>query len=463
MPAQFAVNLSEMNNRWRQKLTAHRKDALIGLVIFAVTLTTFLFSRVHQLADSKYSMVVSQSLLQHGSFALDHYALPRLEHFERGDYVLDGNIYQLEWVGEHLYYYLPPGSSILSVPYVALMNRFGISAVNADGTYNIEGDLKLQVVLAALLMALLASIFYFTSRLVLPRGWSAVVALGGAWGTQVWSTASRALWSDTWGIFLLGVVVWMLLADAAGKHRLRPFWLASLLSWMYFVRPTYAIPILVITIYLLVCHRRLFIWYAATGILWFAGFVAYSWHNFGQMLPNYYLASRLTFDHFGEALAGNLISPARGLLIYVPVLFFAAYLLVRYRQALAFPRLTLLALVVIVAHWIVTSGFPHWYGGHSYGPRLMTGIVPWLILLGIFGIQAMLTERESQATLKPHTLWRMQSALGAVLLLISMIINALGATAHATALWNTRPVDVDQQPDRIWDWRHPQFLAKWQK
>jgi hypothetical protein len=462
MPAQFVVNLPGMNKSWRHKISAHRRDALIGFIIFAVTLLTFLISRVHQLADSKYSMIVSQSLIEHGSFALDHYALPRLERKERGDYVLNGDIYQLEWINNHLYYYLPPGSSILSVPYVALMNVFGISAVNEDGTYNIEGDLKLQVSLAALLMAMLASIFYFTSRLVLPRGWSVLIALGSTWGTQVWSTASRALWSDTWGIFLLGVVVWMLLAEAAGKYRLRPRLLASLLAWMYFVRPTYAVPILAITVYMLVYHRRLFVWYAVTGILWLAGFIAYSWHNFGQLLPNYYVASRLTFSSFGEALAGNLISPARGLLVYVPVLFFVAYLLVRYRKSLIFPRLALLALSIIVAHWIITSGFPHWYGGHSYGPRLMTGVVPWLVLLGAFGVQAMLTECEKRVSVKRPASWRRQNALGAALLLVSMIINALGATEHATSLWNIRPVDVDQQPARIWDWRHPQFLAKWQ-
>jgi hypothetical protein len=231
---------------------------------------------------------------------------------------------------------------------------------------------------------------------------------------------------------------------------------------MYLVRPTYAIPILAITIYIAIYHRQLLLWYAVTGMVWFAGFVAYSWHNFGQLLPNYYRASRLTFNNFGEALAGNLISPARGLLIYVPVLFFVAYLLVRYRKHAAPKRLVRLALFVIVAHWIATSGFPHWYGGHSYGPRLMTGVVPWLVLLAILGVRAMLTVREERSAETPRKRWRLESALGSLLLLSSMMINALGATSHATALWNIRPVDVDQQPSRVWDWRHPQFLAKWQ-
>jgi len=450
-----------MNKSWRQRFAAHKRDALAGFFIFAVTLATFLVSRVHQVGDSHFTMLLSESLLEHRSFALDNYNLSNVELSGGGGYVKLDKLYQLETVGGRVYYLFPPGSSILSLPFVALMKIFGVTPVNPDGSYNRYNEVKIQVALAALLMAALASVFFFTARLVLPAGWSALVALGGAWGTQVWSTASRALWSDTWGIFLLGVVLWMLLATASGKHRLRPILLASLLAWMYFVRPTNSIPILAITVYVLVFHRRSFVWYAVTGILWLAAFVAYSWYHFGQVLPNYYQANRLTFDHFGEALAGNLISPARGLLVYVPVLLFIFYLLARYRKHLTYQRLVLLGLVVITSHWIATSGFIHWYGGHGYGPRLMTGVVPWLVLLGILGLQARLNWREEQAARKRRT-WRIESALGGTLLLMSMVINGLGATSHANWLWNMRPVDVDQQPSRIWDWRHPQFLAKWQ-
>jgi hypothetical protein len=451
-----------MNKSWRQRIQAHKRDVLIGLAIFVVTSLVFLASRVHQVGDSRYSMLLSQSLLEHGSFTLERYQIPGVERTESG-YVKAENLYQLELIDGHVYYIFPPGSSVLSMPYVALMKLFGFSAADADGNYNLEQDVKLQFILAAVLMAALACLFFFTSRLVLSVYWSVLVALGGAWGTQVWSTASRALWSDTWGILLLGLVIWMLLAAAAGKRALRPILLASLLAWLYFVRPTYAIPIFAITVYMLKYHRRLFLWYALTGIIWLICFIAYSRYNYGQLLPNYYLASRLTFDHFTEALAGNLISPARGLLIYVPVLFFIFYLLARYRRHLAYPALVLLALSVMIVHWIAISGFPHWYGGHSYGPRLMTGVVPWLVLLSIFGLQAMLTARENQAKVHRLKSWRTQKVLGSALLLASVIINALGATSHATALWNMRPVNVDEQPSRIWDWRHPQFLATWQK
>jgi hypothetical protein len=46
-----------------------------------------------------------------------------------------------------------------------------------------------------------------------------------------------------------------------------------------------------------------------------------------------------------------------------------------------------------------------------------------------------------------------------LLLLASAFINTRGATSHATWLWNMRPLEIDQHPERLWDWRQPQFLA----
>ena len=402
---------------------------ILGIAIFAFTLFVFMISRVHQVTDSSYSMMLSQSLLDHGSFALDHYALPPA--------------YQLETVNGHTYYRFPPGTPVLSAPFVWVLNRLGVSAVNEDGTYNPRGEVMIEAGLAALLMAGLAVIFFFTSSLILPPGWSAVVALGGALGTQVYSTASRALWSDTWGILLLGVVIFLLLAHETGKRRISPVLLASLLSWMYFIRPTFAVPILAISVYIFLFHRTLFLRYAITGAVWLVGFVAYSWFHYGQVLPNYYRADRLLFNVFWTALAGNLISPARGLLVYVPALIFVGYLLVRFRKFLSHKTLVWLSLTIIVLHLIAVSGFPHWWGGHSFGPRFTTGLVPWLVLLAILGIRAMLRWREQRSS-TPSLAWRVQLVCGSALLLLSVFINTLGATSHEGRLY--RRVLLDHQP-----------------
>ena len=47
----------------------------------------------------------------------------------------------------------------------------------------------------------------------------------------------------------------------------------------------------------------------------------------------------------------------------------------------------------------------------------------------------------------------------ACLVAISFVVNFRGATARAVYRWNADPVDVDVQPDRVWDWRDPPVPA----
>jgi hypothetical protein len=337
------------------------------------------------------------------------------------------------------------------------MNALGLSAVKADGSYDIMGEIRIERSLAALLMAALAVIFYCTARLVLPPGWSALIALGGALGTQVWSTASRGMWSDTWGILLLGIVIYMLLAADTGERKLRPVLLASLLAWAYFARPTYSVQIFAVSVYILLYYRRAFIPYVVTGLFWLAGFIAYSWLHFRIVLPAYYRANRLSYETFWTALAGNLISPVRGVLLYVPVILFIAYLLARYRRFNQHRRLAWLALPLMLVHLLIISGFSPWWGGASYGSRFTTGLVPWFVLLGTLGVKAMLRWREGQRDVARLPAWRAELAAGALLLSLSIFINARGALAVETWNWFMIP-DEDKVPQKLWAWREPQVL-----
>src|SRR5215510_6761791 len=208
-----------------------QRDLAICILLFAGMYYIFIFSPVHQPADSLYSMMVSQSILRHGTVKLDDYQFPGLEPVQLKKYHSNSSIYQLDLIGGHVYYYYSPGSSVLSVPYVALMNARDIYASNPDGTHDPNSEMKIQTGLAALLMAGLAVVFYLASRLVLPTSWSLAIAIGGTLGTQIWSTATRALWAHTWMIFLLGFVVLMLVGHEAKDWRLRPIALATLVSW----------------------------------------------------------------------------------------------------------------------------------------------------------------------------------------------------------------------------------------
>ncbi len=429
-------------------------DILTGALVFLVSLVVFWFSPVHQVTDSNYSMLLSQGLIEHQSFALDRFNIPRHEPIYHDHTWKNGEIRQLELVGDHFYYYMPPGSSVLSIPYVAVLKAFGISARNADGSYNPRGELQIETSLAALLMAGVALVFFLTARLLLPTRWSVVIAAAAAFGTQIWSTTSRALWADTWGITLLAIVVYLLLAHELGRRKLNPVLVATLLSWMYFVRPTYAVVIFAITVYLLLLHRELFLRYAITGALWLSVFVAYSWVHYQAVLPTYFRVNRrVGFAYFWAALAGNLVSPSRGLLVYVPIILFVGYLLVRYRKVIAPRRLMWLGLAVVSSFLIVISGFDPWWAGASYGPRYTAPLVPWFVLLAVLGVRAMLTDSDSRQTR------RLVLVVGSFLLVLSVSINAVGAFSHeAWVVWNAHG-DIDHDPWKVWNVRYPQMLA----
>lgn len=423
-----------------------------ALLIFICAFSIFRFSPIHPINDSKYSMMLSQALIEHRSFRLDNYAIPRLNPVVREDYVQNGDIYQIEQIGPHLYYFFPPGSSVLSVPFVLVANAFGVSAVNADKTFNLQGEQQIESWLAAFLMAMLAVVQYFTARFVLPVKHSLVITIAATLGTQIWSTASRAMFTDTWPVFLLTCALFLIVRGLTRNCFPHPIGVATLLAGAYFCYPLYIVHLAAVAVYFLLKNRGHFIMYCVTAAIWLAGFVVYSWLNFHQLLPNYFAASRLNFNGFFFRLVGHLFGPSRGLLIFVPTTLIVVYLLIRFRASLQHRTLVAIGCGAILAQLLVISAFVHWWGGHSFGPRFLTASVPWFTVLSIFGLDAL-----RRSNFKTHK--RVLATVGILLVAFSIFVHGRGATATATAAWNSLPADVDKHPERLWDWRQPQFLA----
>jgi hypothetical protein len=436
-----------------------RTPQRIGLWLFAITSIVFMMSPVWVLGDSNYSMLLSENIIRNHSSYLNGHEFPGPVQ-EAGRCVSPAAplrsaflTYQLDRVGGNVVYCYPNGTSILSIPFVALMNVAGVHSYNRDGRCLPSGEGIMQRLLAALLMAGFTVVVFNTALQMLAVAPSLVVAVGTAFGTQAWSTASRVMWSHTWFIFLGGLAAYILLAHETGRtKRAHPIGLATLIAWMYLVRPTGAIPVLCVTIYVFAFWRSDFIAYSVTGLAWFAGFVCYSWFTFGKLIPDYYLDSRFDFGNLLYSLFAVLFSPSRGLFVFVPVLIFVPYLLVRYRQTLNHRRLAVLALSMVVLQVVMVSLWPTWWGGYSYGPRLIADALPWMVLLAILGLAARAAD-----TGTPR-LARTETAIALVLLALSIAINGRGAWSQATSDWNAA-YQIDAHPERLKDWSNPQFMA----
>jgi len=411
-----------------------------GWLVFVVSLAIFLISPVRIPTDSRYSTLVSEALLRHGSVALDPQWFP-------------GELpYQVETVHDRIYSYYPIGGPVLATPFLGVLRLFGVSSIGPDGRYDEGQDVIAQAVLAAVLMAVFAALVFHTARAILPVRSSLLIAFGAALGTQIWTTASRALWGDTFLALLFAIVVWLLVRLETGKPPRSPALLATVIAWSFFCRPTALVTAVAVTAYVALHHRRSLVPYLATGGAWLVAFVGWSWLTLGTLLPSYYRkGSEIEWRGVAEGLAGLLVSPSRGQLIFVPSTLFVAYLVARYARRVPLRGLILPSLIAVVGQLLLFALFPTWHGGHSYGPRYLTPLTPWLALLAALGLRASLDRHA------PGRRWEL--AGGAILLACGVLVQARGAFARETWVWNAVPDNISLHPARVWSVRDAQPLA----
>ena len=427
-----------------------RMSRILAAALFCICSAVYFFSPARAVMDSHYSMLLGENLWRHHSFALDRYFVHPDRHWSHAPTGTNLPYHVYRHAG-HIFYTYPPGSSVLSIPIVMAANAAGITATHPRNGYDRDGELNIERIGAALVAALTVAVIFLASLQFLDERRAAAVALAAAFATGLWSTASRVLWSHTWGCCLLAVAI-LVLARAANGARLRPVLLASLVGLMYLTRPATSFSVIAITLFVALRHRRDFLPYALTGAVWLAIFLVFTFATTGHLLSPYYKGgARFTLQFIREGVPGILVSPSRGLFVYSPATLIAFWFAWRNRSA---TPLLQLATGAVLLNIVVMFAWPMWWGGFGYGARLLTDIVPWLALMAALGWSAAIeTPRQN----KPAT--AMAARAAAVLLLaVSVAMQAVGAFSMAAWRWNIFPNNIDEHQERLWDWRNAQFL-----
>ncbi len=416
-----------------------------GLLLFLVTWWIFYGSPVHYLSEGQFSLLMDEAILYHRTPDLRAYQVPH----GSGPGFNGGYPWQLAVLNGRVLCIIPWGAALLSLPAVALFNAAGFE-VAPSHVYSAADEIQIQLMLSAFLCAIVVWLFYETARAMLPVALSLTIALVAALATQIWSNFSRTLSPQTWYLVLITFVIWLVMTD-----RIRPVLLATLLAWAWFVRPTAFPTMLLVGAYVLLeCTNNWFrVVYVVSSIFWIAMFALLMSFFTGRMLSSSFSLQLFTLRGFLTRLHGILFSPSRGLFIYMPLVWAPLYLTVRYQCALPKRRLAVLGITVIASIIAVLASSRIWWGGWSYGPRDLGDIVPWLVLLAILGMRAFLDDPR----LTMHECSALISA-GILLAAISVAMNAPGALSPSALSWNAVP-NVDDHPDRLWDWQHPQWLA----
>jgi Dolichyl-phosphate-mannose-protein mannosyltransferase len=383
-------------------------------------------------SDPRGTTLVAESILKRGTIKLDDYDQKHLSTYP-------GQLYKHKG---HTYYLFPLGSSIASIPLVAAANAMGMEMTASDS--------HVQRFMASLVSALMIFFLYRLAR-VFFTPFNAMLAAALFWfGTSLASTGATALWSHDLATLFALIAIYLAVKDSLSEHSRNWAWIGLCLFLAYFCRPTLSLLSPFLLLFLFARHKLAALKAGLITATLLALFVAFSYHEFGQFLPRYYLPKRVArAPHFSTALYGNLLSPARGLLVFTPFLL-AAWLCAK-REAETF-RLNWLwwgiGLGWPLAHLVVVSRFPHWWAGYSYGPRFMMDVLPGLFLL---------TLRAWPATLDTTRL-----KVGATVLALTAVFSVYvhtyqGLYNRYTNRWNSEP-SIDRNPQYLFDWKYPQFL-----
>ncbi|TGL10737.1 hypothetical protein [Leptospira meyeri] len=397
--------------------------AFIGALAFVVLL--YLLTRPLGTQDSFWVIPTGLSILNEFNMNLDEYV----------SYGLTES-YAAILVKGHYYNYFPYGLTFLVLPLIGILKPF--LNENLFFLYQRHIEKIFAVVLVILALVFLYRLFcFYLSR---NRASFLVVLIG--LGTSFLTTASRALWQHSGSVLLLSISLFLLVFSFRKTERLVPL-IAFVLVFAYAVRPTNLIPLLIISIFV-IYHFPMQRWkYALVLIVTFFSFFLFNDFVFGDYLPPYYSSSRLVIDVnlFGKAIIGNLFSPNRGFLIWSPFFLLSLFSFFSAKKDRPF---IVVSWLIIFSHLFAISAFPHWWGGHSVGPRFMTDVIPFFALLICLSIKKYYK----------YTYFRYSFY---IFVFFAFLIQLSAAISKGTQQWNIRDLDINVAPDRVWDWNKPQF------
>jgi hypothetical protein len=328
------------------------KALLLGIVLFFLLLSN---GRAIESGDTHVNARVAASLALERDFTLDEY--PDAEFpFAR------------EAAGHKVSIY-PALPSLLAAPVFLVSSLF--FALDESGV-------AFAGKLAASLFSAAAAAFLF---LAISRRHDAsdarFAAVVFALGTSVWST-SQALWQHPAALLFLTLT---LLFVVKAEHD--PLWAgraALPLALVVACRHADVALAAVLAVGILARWPRRALAFIAWGLGPVLFVLAYQWAVFGSPLEHGFSGTLGRFSEpWGRGHLGLLVSPAKGLLVFTPVVLVA---LAGWLRALRRGE-RFLPLVVggaVLAHWLLMGRWSEWHGGESFGPRLMTDALPLLFL-----------------------------------------------------------------------------------
>lgn len=337
-------------------LVAPRRPAAIaGLLSFALFVSN---GREVGSGDTMAARILPYHLLRHGTLSLD--PMPDASPQPYWVAARDGR----RW-SEY-----PVAPALLALP-LFVPAALGPGAIDSP-------EAAQAAKLAAALMAALSVVLVLSALLLLgvPRGFAFLVTALFAAASPVLSISSQALWQHGPGALGLAGMVWALLKARTDS---RFAWAAGAFAGLACAaRPTNVVPVAALGLAALLEDRPRALRLALAAAVPLGLVALYDTWAFGAPWRTGY--DFTDSPGFGAPIHSLqlLISPTRGLVTFVPwsVLAVAGWVI----GARAGERIHAAMGAGFVGALLLTSAWSFWWGGWTYGPRLLADLTPLLAL-----------------------------------------------------------------------------------
>jgi hypothetical protein len=274
----------------------------------------------------------------------------------------------------------------LYLPAVIWLNKHGWKQPQVD---------RIAVLMEKLSASILASIASVLMFLVLRREgirWSLLLAIVFAFGTNTWVISSQALWQHGSGELLIALsLLLVVVPPTPGRIAL----LGAVCVLIAANRPPDALIAGAILLFVIWNSSRAAVSSAGGGAVWnrcrtalwlLAGaaipltpLLYYNLHFIGNLAGGYGLGTHREFFRLNLlGIAGLLVSPARGLLVFSPFLAFVPVGLIQRFRTPGSKGLAV-SLGLAAGAQLILYSQADWRAGASWGPRWLTDILPILV------------------------------------------------------------------------------------
>jgi hypothetical protein len=244
-------------------------------------------------------------------------------------------------------------------------------------------------VVSAIIVTLACLFLYLTLKDIVSSRIAIISTFIFAFATETWAISSQALWQHGLIELLLALMLYIIVKNERSHSTFNIIGLGIISGLFIFARPSDAVLIIPVFLYIVFSCREKIHYYLVAGVLSGFPFLMYNLVNFSSVVGGSVTEiPLLNFNYqFMINYLGLLVAPNKGLFVYSPILILSVVGYFKLNQIKNQQIKWILQYFgpVLLLDILIYSLYSDWIGGYSYGPRYLTGILPILaIYLAIF-------------------------------------------------------------------------------